>query len=81
MHEYRAKLGEDGRIVIPAECRRKLHLQPGEELIIHIEKEELHLYSLKHSLKKAQETVQKYAKGQSLVAKLKDMRNKDNKNE
>lgn len=81
MQEYRTKMGEDGRIVIPADCRRLLHLHPGEELIIHIEKEELHLYSLKHSLKKAQEAVQKYTKGRSLVTKLKEMRNKDNKNE
>lgn len=36
MHAFRAKLGKDGRIVIPAYCRRILHLQHGEELIIHI---------------------------------------------
>ncbi len=81
MQEYRTKLGEDGRIVIPADCRRILHLQPGEELIIHINDEELHLYSLRQSIKKAQETVRKYSKGKSLIEKLKEMRKKDNKNE
>ena len=27
MNEYRTKLGEDGRIIIPAACRRQLHLE------------------------------------------------------
>lgn len=81
MVEYRTKMGEDGRIVIPSDCRRQLHLQPGEELIIHIDNNELHVYSLKHSLKKAQEAVKKYAKGSSLVEKLKEMRKKENNNE
>ncbi len=77
MHDYRAKLGEDGRIVIPAACRRELHLVAGEELIIRVENNEMHLSSLKHSLKKAQHSVRSFAKKQSLVEKLKKMRQED----
>jgi AbrB family looped-hinge helix DNA binding protein len=77
MNEFRAKMGEDGRIVIPAACRRLLHVKPGEELIMHVDKDELHVFSLKHSLKKAQEKVQKYSKGKSLVKQLKTMRKEE----
>ena len=77
MNEYRTKIGEGGRIVIPASCRRHLQLKLGEELIIRIDNGELHLFSVKQSLKKAQALVQKHAKNQNLVAKLKSMRQQD----
>ncbi len=78
MNEYRTKLGEDGRVIIPAACRRQLHLEPGEELIIRVENSEMHLFKLKHSLEKAQSLVKHYAKNRSLVKKLTDMREEDN---
>lgn len=77
MHDYRAKLGDDGRIVIPAACRKELNLNPGEELIIRVENNEMHLLSLKYSLAKAQDLVQRHTKKQSLVEKLKKMRQED----
>ena len=77
MREYRAKLGESGRFVIPATCRKALHFEPGEELILRVEKGELHVFSLKQSLKKAQSIVQHYAKQQSLVDKLHTLREED----
>lgn len=81
MQEFRIKLGENGRVLIPAACRRQLKLVPGEDLILKIENEELHLFSLNHSLKKAQKLVKKYAKNQSLVKKLLQMRREDLLNE
>jgi len=77
MREYRAKLSENGRILIPAALRRQLNIEPGEELILRFDHNELHLYSLKQSLKKAQHLVQKHAKNKSLVKALKTMRNED----
>lgn len=81
MREYRAKLGEDGRIVIPAIYRRELHLEPGEELIIRMDNNELHILSSKQSLKRAQLKVRELTKGASLVEKLKALREEDNNNE
>ncbi len=81
MIEYRARLGENGRIVIPAACRHALHLEPGEELLIRIENNELHLLSLKQSLKNAQEIVKRYTKGRSLVADLSKLRQEEKDNE
>lgn len=77
MNEFRIKLGENGRVLIPATCRRQLNLVSGQELIIKIEDHELHLFSLEHSVKKAQQLVQRYAKNQSLVKKLIKNRQED----
>lgn len=81
MSEFRARLREDGRIVIPAVYRKQLHLEPGEELIIRVEDDELRLTSLKNSLKKAQKTIQLHARNKSLQKILKKMRTEDAKNE
>lgn len=77
MKEYRAKLGENGRVIIPVTCRKMLDLQSGEELILHVVDNELHITSLKQSLQKAQLLVQSYAKQQSLTKILRELRNKD----
>lgn len=77
MSEHRVKLQENGRIVIPANYRKQLHLEPGEELILRVEENGLHLYSLKQSIHKAQSIVKRYAKNQSLVAELQRMRKED----
>lgn len=37
MNEFRVKMHENGRIVIPAACRHLLHLKPGEELVLRVE--------------------------------------------
>lgn len=81
MLEFRTKLGEDGRVVIPASCRRELHLIPGEELVVRVENNSLYLISLKQSLKKAQALTQKYTKKSSLVKILKAERTKDVSND
>jgi AbrB family looped-hinge helix DNA binding protein len=77
MNEFRVKIGTDGRILIPVICRRQLKLHAGEELVIKLDKEELHLFSLKQSLKKAQELVRAHTKKRSLVQKLRQHRQED----
>ena len=81
MNEYRAKISENGRLLIPAPCRQLLHLQSGDELIIRIENEEMRIYSIKHALKKAQDIIKKHTKGKNLVEQLKKMRKTDFDNE
>lgn len=81
MNEFRIKMGENGRLLIPAVCRRQLNLVSGQEVIVKIEDDELHLFSLEHSLKKAQQLVKKHAKNQSLVKKLMKNRREDLLNE
>ncbi len=81
MREFRSRMAEDGRIVIPAIIRRELHIEPGEELILKMAKNELHVISGKQALKNAQQRVQALAKGISLVEKLKTLRQEDSANE
>lgn len=81
MAEFRTKMGENGRVVIPAFYRRYLNLKPGEELVVHLENEQLCFTSLKHSLKKAQDLVKKHAKNQSLVKKLLTARKEEANND
>lgn len=77
MKEYRSKLGESGRFVIPAACRKMLHFEAGEELILRVAKNELHIISLKQSLNQAQSLVKKYANKQNLVNMLRELRRED----
>jgi AbrB family looped-hinge helix DNA binding protein len=81
MQDYRTQLGLNGRIVIPASYRKQLQLKPGDELVLHVEDDELRIFTLKHSLKRVQNAVHKYAKGKSLVEQLKKMRKKDAESE
>ena len=80
-NEFRAKIGVDGRILIPVVCRKLLDFQADEELVLRVEEDGLHITNLKSTLKKAQALVQRYAKNQNLVEKLKVLRAEDTQNE
>jgi AbrB family looped-hinge helix DNA binding protein len=79
--EITAKIGFDGRLAVPASFRKKLHLSPGDEVIMRLEDEELHIFTLQHALKKARAIIAKHTKGGSLVEKLKQQRQEDLANE
>jgi AbrB family looped-hinge helix DNA binding protein len=65
------RLGDDGRLVIPATYRKALGLQPGEELVIRLSGAELHLWSVRQSITRAQELVRRYIpEGVDLVGEL-----------
>lgn len=67
----RTKLTEGGRVVIPAEFRRALGVQVGDELILRLENGELRLLTLDRAIAQAQEAVRKYVlAGRSLVDEL-----------
>ncbi|KJW02581.1 hypothetical protein REIP_0592 [Rickettsia endosymbiont of Ixodes pacificus] len=38
MQTMRTKLGEGGRIVIPASFHQNLHLLPGDDIVLHMKK-------------------------------------------
>lgn len=54
------RITEGGRIVIPAEFRRALGLNVGDELLMQLEDGELRLFTLEQGIKRAQETYRKY---------------------
>ncbi len=81
MSETTAKISYDGRLVIPANCRRELGLKPGDELVVKVENGEIHLISRKQKWLRLQEVVRKYAKDRSLLNELKLMRKAESQNE
>ena len=57
MTQVKTKIGEGGRIVIPAEYRQALGLQVGDEVILRLEGRELRILTLNQAIKRAQELV------------------------
>lgn len=72
MHtEARLRINENGRVVIPASFRKALGINPGDEVILRLEDDEIRLSTLRSSLARARRHVRKYVKpGVSLVDEL-----------
>ena len=68
----RARMNQQGRIVIPAECRAAAGLKPGDELLIEATGEgEIRLRTKAQALKEAQQIVARHSSGsRDLVAEL-----------
>ncbi len=65
------KIAEGGRLVIPAEHRRELGLEIGDEVIIRVVNGELRILTRNEAVKRAQEKVRRDVKGsRSLVDEL-----------
>jgi AbrB family looped-hinge helix DNA binding protein len=56
MHVEHAKLGEDGRLVIPATLRKELGLHPGDTVVIESDGDSLLLRSYERVLQEVQES-------------------------
>jgi AbrB family looped-hinge helix DNA binding protein len=69
--QVRLKVNENGRIVIPAEFRKALGIEVGDEVLVRLEKHEVTISTQQQRIKKAQERARKYVKpGVSLVDEL-----------
>jgi AbrB family looped-hinge helix DNA binding protein len=69
--EARLRINENGRIVIPASFRKALGINPGDEVLLRLEDDELRITTMKHRIARAQRHVRKYVKpGVSLVDEL-----------
>src|SRR5229473_833217 len=69
--ETRTRLNENGRLVIPAAFRKALGINPGDEVVLRLEDDELRITTLKHRIARAQRLVRKYVKpGVSLADEL-----------
>lgn len=65
------RLGSNGRLVIPAEYRKALGVDEGDELVVRLEDGELRLSTRKFALRRAQERVRRYVpEGVSLADEL-----------
>ena len=71
MSETKTKLGEGGRLVIPAEYRKALGLQPGDEVILVLEEGEVRLLTPQRAVQRAQALVRHYIpEGRDLAEEL-----------
>ncbi|MBI1954653.1 MAG: AbrB/MazE/SpoVT family DNA-binding domain-containing protein [Proteobacteria bacterium] len=66
MNDIRTKMGEGGRVIIPAVFRQALQLEVGDELILHIEANEIHITTPEQSLLKLQAKVKKHLEQESI---------------
>ena len=85
MQDIRTKIGDGGRIIIPAIFRQHLHLEIGDDIILHLEDNEIHIITPEQALIKLQAKVKSYLdktdKPVSLVDELIAMRRVEANNE
>lgn len=82
MLEFKTIMKSGGRLIIPAKCRKALHLTPGETIIIRVEGEEATICSAKIAVERAQRIVTSLMKGKKgLVEELLKARKAEVKNE
>lgn len=60
MDETKTRLGQGGRLVIPAEYRRRLGLETGDEVLMRLDEEGLHLSTPAQAVARAQAFVRRY---------------------
>jgi AbrB family looped-hinge helix DNA binding protein len=71
LNESRARINENGRIVIPSSFRRALGISSGDTVVLRIENDELRITTLRQRLAKAQKLIRKHvAPTTSLVDEL-----------
>lgn len=73
----RARINQNGRVVIPAPFRKALGLHAGDELLLRIEDDELRMTTLKRRLERAQRRIRSYVKpgvslGDELIAERRE---------
>jgi len=60
MQTMRTKLGEGGRIVIPASFRQNLHLLPGDDIVLHMKENIIYITTPNQALAELQAMVKNY---------------------
>ena len=71
MTKVLTRLGEGGRLVIPAEYRRALGVEVGDELVLTLEESSLRVTTPREAIRRAQALVRSYIpEGRSLSDEL-----------
>ena len=68
MSAVRVKLGEGGRISLPAAYRRELGLRPGDELIVRLEDGAIRVTSPKLAIERARRMLGRYIQTKESLA-------------
>ena len=79
MTEVRVRLGENGRVVIPAAFRRELGLRPGDPLTLRLEEDGVVIESRRAAVRAVQRMVrERVPEGELLTERLFEMRRAEN---
>jgi AbrB family looped-hinge helix DNA binding protein len=71
MPSVRTRIAEGGRIVIPAEYRKALGLQVGDEVVLSLDEDQVRVYTIDAAIRRAQALVRQYVPAErSLVDEL-----------
>ena len=71
MNYIRTRVGEGGRIVIPAEFRKALGICVGDTVVIGVEEGEVRIFTLQHAIEQAQTWARSFVpEGRSLSEEL-----------
>ena len=54
---YKARIGEEGRVVLPLDWRKAVHAKPGDELVIQVSDDGLHISTVRQAIKRFQKLV------------------------
>lgn len=69
--EAKARVNENGRVVIPASFRKALGINIGDEVVLRIQDDELRISTQRHRIQRAQRRARRYIKNnKSLVEEL-----------
>lgn len=80
--ETRLRVNENGRIVIPVSFRKALGIEVGDEVVLRLQGNELHITTQQRRIQTAQQRARTYLKpGTSLVDELLAERRREAKNE
>lgn len=80
--ESKALINDGGRILIPINIRKALNLHIGDELLLKVEEDEIHMIPLFKAVQQAQDLIRQYNKdGLKLTDVLAELRNEDQKND
>ena len=75
MTAFKARLNEDGRLLIPAAMRKAMGIEPGDSLLLSLEDDTLRVASIKSGLRRAQALVRRHVpEGTSLADALIEQR-------
>lgn len=78
MYKVMTKLGEGGRLVIPADYRKALGVDTGDELVLILEENSLRVLTPKEGIRRAQALVRSYIpEGRRLSDELVEERRKE----
>jgi len=65
-----AQVSAGGRIVIPADIRRKMDIHSGDQVILSYQDDELHITTRKQRMQQAKAIVKSFAGNRSLAEQL-----------